>query len=68
MSELRQHLWAVISERGREASGLTHADAARLVRELSGARVRGLCVVTDGAARHIARAEEEAGGRRSEVS
>ena len=53
MSELKQGRWAVISERGREASGLVHAEAARLVRELSAARVRGLCIVTDRAAQHV---------------
>ena len=53
MSELAQPRWAVISERGCEATGLPHADAARLVRALKEERVRGLCVVTDRAARPL---------------
>ena len=53
MSELRERRWAVISERGCEASGLAHAEAARLVRKLAGERVSALCVVTDEAARHL---------------
>jgi hypothetical protein len=67
-SELRESRWAVISERGREATGLAHAEAARLVRELRAARVRGLCVVTDSAALLLPPAAEgEVRGERSEV-
>ena len=53
MSELRERRWAVISERGREASGLAHADAARLLRKLAGEGVRALCLVADEAARRL---------------
>jgi hypothetical protein len=50
MSELSEQRWAVISERGSEAQGLKHADAAALVRSLKGEDLSGLCVVTDDAA------------------
>ncbi len=53
MSELREGRWAVMSERGREASGLDYARAAGLVRELKGAGLSGLCIVTDAAASHL---------------
>ena len=58
MSELRQNCWAVISERGCEAEGLLHEEAARLVRRLFGERISGLCVVTDEAARRLQRAAQ----------
>jgi hypothetical protein len=51
MSELKQQRWAVISERGVEASGLSYEDAVRLRRSLDGEKVYGLCIVTDEAAR-----------------
>jgi hypothetical protein len=64
MSELNERLWAVLSERGREAAGLTYEEAAVLVRELSGssggadgAKVSGICIVTDRAASSIAPAK-----------
>jgi hypothetical protein len=53
MSELVEALWAVISERGREASGLKHEDALKLMRRLAQENVSGLCVVTETAARRI---------------
>ncbi len=53
MGELLEERWAVISERGCEAQGLRHADAAQLVRRLTTERVSGLCVVTDEAARRL---------------
>ena len=58
MSELEQKRWAVISERGCEASSLPHAEAARLMRRLLGEKVSGLCVVTDEAAARLKRAAE----------
>ncbi len=62
MSELNERLWAVLSERGREAAGLTYEEAAGLVRELrgdgaNGRKVSGLCIVTDRAAEHVAPAK-----------
>ena len=54
MSELQERRWSVMSERGREAGGVTYADAAALVRRLTGEKVHGLCVVTDEAAERFA--------------
>jgi hypothetical protein len=51
MSELTEERWAVLSERGCEAMGLTYAEAADLMRSLVRERVSGLAVVTDAAAR-----------------
>ena len=50
MGELDEPRWAVISERGREATGITYAEAARLVRELAAQKLSGVCVVTAAAA------------------
>ena len=55
MSELRQQRWAVISEYGSEASGLTFDEAHALLLRLENERVHGLCIVTDEAARHFLR-------------
>lgn len=51
MGELREARWAVISERGCEATGLEHAAAAALVRKLVGEKLSGLCIITNDAAR-----------------
>ena len=53
MSELNERRWAVLSERGREESGLGYAEAAALVARLRGERVSGLCVITDDAASRL---------------
>ena len=53
MSELGERRWAVLSERGSEAAGLTYEEAAALVGELRRSDVSGLCVITDEAARHV---------------
>jgi hypothetical protein len=65
MSTLNERLWAVLSERGREAAGLTYEEAAVLVRELraggdgaNGGRISGLCIVTARAAEHVAPAKK----------
>jgi hypothetical protein len=54
MSELRESRWAVMSERGCEASGLSYDEARGLMLRLVREKVRGLCIITDEAARHIA--------------
>jgi hypothetical protein len=54
MSEYNERRWAVISSRGREASGLPYAEAAELVRGLKAAGGNGLCIVTDEAAGRLA--------------
>jgi len=51
MSELTEERWAVLSERGCEAMGLTYAQASELMRSLVRERVSGLSVITDAAAR-----------------
>lgn len=51
MSELTEKLWAVLSERGCEATSLTHAKATELMRSLMREKVSGLFIVTDDAAR-----------------
>ena len=53
MSELGERRWAVQSERGSEAAGLTYEEATALVRELRGRDVSGLCVITREAASHL---------------
>ena len=53
MGELGEKLWAVVSERGCEASSLAYHEAAQLVSRLRGEKVAGLCIVTDAAARRL---------------
>lgn len=53
MRELRESKWAVVSERGCEASGLNYEEARRLEQRLIRERVHGLCIVTDMAARRM---------------
>jgi hypothetical protein len=53
MGELNEERWAVISERGCEASGMAYAEAAALMRKLASEKVYGLCVVTSDAAHYI---------------
>jgi hypothetical protein len=49
-SELGMEKWAVVSDRGCEATGLTHEDARRLVHRLAGEGRHGLCIMSDDAA------------------
>ena len=49
-----------MSERGCEATRLDYDGAVRLVRQLKGEGVRGLCVVTETAASHLAPAKAHA--------
>jgi hypothetical protein len=49
-SELEEARWSVLSDRGCEASGLTHENARKLVHRLGGEGRHGLCIVTDEAA------------------
>jgi hypothetical protein len=53
MNELSEERWAVISERGCEASGMAYAEAAALMHKLASEKVYGLCVVTSDAARFV---------------
>ncbi len=56
MTELHQQRWAIISERGVEASGMTYDDALTLLRHLTKDKIHGLCLVTDEAAKRDAEA------------
>ncbi len=49
-SELGMEKWSVVSDRGCEATGLTHEDARRLVHRLAGDGRHGLCIMSDEAA------------------
>lgn len=53
MGELNEGRWAVMSERGCEALGLTYAEALELERRLKGEKLGGLCVITDAAGRRL---------------
>jgi hypothetical protein len=50
-SDLGKEIWAVVSDRGCEATGLTHEDARRLVHRLAGEGRHGLCIISDDAGR-----------------
>jgi hypothetical protein len=52
-SELESKTWSVISERGCEASSLTHEEARRLVHRLGAEGSHGLCIISDEAARRL---------------
>lgn len=60
MSELTEERWAVLSERGCEAMGLTYAQALELMRSLARDRVSGLAIITDDAARRAEPRREKA--------
>jgi hypothetical protein len=62
-SQLEFEKWSVISERGREASGVTYEEARRLVHRLAAEGRHGLCIITDKAAIQIARAHSSASER-----
>ena len=50
MSELLEKRWAVISERGVEATAMLYDEALKLLRRLQSEKVYGLCIVTAEAA------------------
>ena len=60
MSELKERRWAVLSERGREESGLSYDEAAGLVARLRAERLSGLCVISDEAASRVHAAKSSA--------
>jgi hypothetical protein len=60
MGELNEGRWAVMSERGCEALGLTYAGALELERRLKGEKLSGLCVITDAAGRRLPPARKRA--------
>lgn len=61
MSELSEAKWAVVSQRGIEASGLKHTEALDLMRRLAQEKVSGLCIVTAAAARRFTHPVNAAG-------
>jgi hypothetical protein len=58
ISDLQTESWAVLSERGCEATHLTHEEARRLVHKLASEGRHGLCIVTNEAAAPLARPAE----------
>jgi hypothetical protein len=56
MSELMEAQWAVVSERGCEASDLTYDEARTLMQHLTQEKVSGLAIVTAAAARRFSSA------------
>ncbi|MER3427484.1 MAG: hypothetical protein C4334_05195 [Pyrinomonas sp.] len=60
-SELDERAWAVVSERGCEASALTYEQAVELVARLVTEGVYGLCIVTKEAAARIGSASDHRG-------
>ena len=52
-SDLQKQNWAVLSNRGCEATELTHEEARRLVHRLEGEGRHGLCIVRAEAAQHV---------------
>ena len=69
MNELNSRRWAVQSEYGREAAGLTYEEAAALVNRLRAEKTSGLCIITDEAASHLPpakKADKRAAGGNSE--
>ena len=52
-SELGMEKWAVVSDRGCEATGLTHEEARRLAHRLAGEGRHGLCIMSGEAASRI---------------
>lgn len=75
MNTLNERLWAVLSERGREAAGLTYEEAAALVRELrasgdgaNGGKMSGLCIVTARAGERVAPAKKKGDGKTKRTS
>ncbi len=52
-SELETKNWAVLSDRGCEATDLTHEEARRLVHSLAGEGRHGLCIVRNEVAHRL---------------
>jgi hypothetical protein len=53
MGELDEKRWALMSERGCEATRVSRAEAVELMRRLRGEKVSGLCVITEHAASRL---------------
>ncbi len=61
MSELSERRWAVISERGREASGINYDEASQLVRRLKAEDVSGLCIISSEAMNRLSSEQKSSG-------
>jgi hypothetical protein len=59
-SDLGKEQWAVISDRGVEATGLIHEEARRLVHRLAGEGRHGLCIMTDEAVSRLNPSDKQA--------
>lgn len=57
MSELDEKRWAVLSERGCEASSLTYMEAAEMMRRLAREKISGLCVISSDAGTRVTLSE-----------
>ena len=57
MSELNEKRWAVLSERGCEASSLTYMEAAEMMRHLAREKISGLCVISSEAGTRVTLSE-----------
>ncbi len=63
-SQLEFDKWSVISERGREASGVSYEEARRVVHRLAAEGRHGLCIITDEAANRMIEADFSANERK----
>jgi hypothetical protein len=68
MGELSEPQWAVISERGCEATGLKYLPARDLMRRLVEQKIYGTVIVTAAAARRITHAATAANQSNSSVT
>ena len=63
-SQLEFEKWSVISERGREASGVTYEEARRAVHRLAAEGRHGLCIITNEAAGRMTATDSSANERK----
>ncbi len=59
MSELRENVWSVISERGVEAAHLTYKEAREVERLILNQKLSGCAIITDAAAARIGKGKAE---------
>jgi len=59
MSELRENVWSVISERGIEAAHLTYTEAREVETQILNEKLSGCAIITDAAAARIEKDETE---------
>ena len=60
MSEMNEPIWALISERGCEAAGITYEEAHKLMLKREREGLHALCIITDRAARFVPRVKRAA--------